>query len=115
MKIRAKRSEVSKKYRCLYVTYCGLQDELSLLEPKAYTAGACGWCADLYELPHNYMIVTGYQPFGKVRLTLTAGERERIEQIQSNYSARIIDKPCGEYLVKEVLAEACQRCWYGGR
>lgn len=115
MKYRAKQNEVNKNCRCLSVGYCDLQNELSILEPNAYTAVVYGWNADLYELPYNYVVVTGLRPFGKTRLKLTAEEKTQIREIKQNWLDRSIDKLCAEYLTKEVLLTACQRCWYGGQ
>ena len=71
-------------------------------------------CPFIDELPYNFVIVTGYRPFGKVRLTLNAEEKTQCKEIKQNWIDGNIDKLCAEYLVKEVLLTACQRCWYGG-
>ena len=115
MKYRAKQNETNRNCRCLYVGYCDLQEELSILESNAYTCGVYGWNADLYELSYNFVIVTGYRPFGKVRLELNAEEKTKCREIKQSLNDGSIDRLCAEYLVKEVLLTACQRCWYGGQ
>ena len=115
MKYRAKQNETNRNCRCLYAGYCDLQEELSILEPNAYTCGVYGWNADLYELPYNFVIVTGYRPFGKARLTLNAEEKTKCKEIKQNWIDGNIDRLYAEYLTKEILVKACQRCWYGGQ
>lgn len=115
MKYLAKQNEVNRNARCLSVGYCDLQDELSVLEPNGYTCGVYGWNADLYDLPYNFTIVTGYRPFGKVRLTLNGEEKKQIKEAKERWLNGHIDKLKAEYLTKVILLEACERCWNRGQ
>ena len=50
------------------VGYCDMQDALKWREPNFYTAGVYGWNADVYVIDHDTVIVTGYRPFGNMKL-----------------------------------------------
>lgn len=113
MKYKAKQNEVNRNCRCLSVGYCDLQNELSILEPNAYTCGVYGWNADLYYLPYNFTIVTGYRPFGKARLKLNAEEKTQIREARQNWLDGNCDRLYAEDLTKKVLLSACERCWNG--
>ena len=51
------------------VGYCDLQDALKWREPDFYTAGVYGWNSDVYVIDHDTVIVTGYRPFGNMKLS----------------------------------------------
>ena len=64
MKFRTTRKAVKETNNTiLKVNYCGLQNLLRFEEPEAYTEGVYGWNADIYDFG-NFVIVTGYRPFG---------------------------------------------------
>lgn len=66
MKYKATRKAVKEGYAHIaYTGYCGLQEALSNIAPTAYTTGAAGWNADVYDFG-SYAIVTGYRPFGDI-------------------------------------------------
>lgn len=68
MKYKATRKAVKEGYAHVFYTgYCGLTEALSNIAPVAYTTGANGWNADVYDFG-PYAIVTGYRPFGDIRL-----------------------------------------------
>ena len=50
------------------VGYCDLQDALKWREPNFYTAGVYGWNSDVYVIDCDTVIVTGYRPFGNMKL-----------------------------------------------
>lgn len=50
------------------VGYCDMQAALKWREPNYYTAGAYGWNSDVYVIDDDTVIVTGYRPFGNVKL-----------------------------------------------
>lgn len=54
-------------YNRICIPYCELQTLLDYETPRAYTAGAYGWNADIYEISNNTAIITGYRPWGNVR------------------------------------------------
>lgn len=68
MKYKATRKAVMNGYaHVIYTGYCGLTETLSNIAPVAYTTGVNGWNADVYDFG-AYAIVTGYRPFGDIRL-----------------------------------------------
>lgn len=67
MKFKTTKKAVNGRYRSVIrVGYCDLHYILKHLEPIAYTAGAYGWNADIYNI-NNVVIVTGYRPFGNIK------------------------------------------------
>lgn len=68
MKYKATKKAVTAGYaHIVYTGYCGLQEALGGIEPTAYTTGVYGWNADVYDFG-PYAIVTGYSPFGDIRM-----------------------------------------------
>ena len=51
------------------VGYCDMQDALKWREPNCYTVGVFGWNADVYVIDDDTVIVTGYRPFGNMKLS----------------------------------------------
>lgn len=67
MKFRTTRKAIKENYGTIIkVSYCGLQNLLTHLEPTSYVTRAEGWAADIYELAPDVALVTGYAPFGNV-------------------------------------------------
>lgn len=68
------KTKVTKKminnnyYNVVIIGYCDLQALLHYQQPLYYTAGVYGWNADIYPVDYNTVIVTGYRPFGNVRV-----------------------------------------------
>lgn len=68
MKYKTTKKAVMNGYAHIVRTgYCALQEALSGIAPTAYTTGVNGWNADIYDFG-PYAIVTGYRPFGDIRL-----------------------------------------------
>lgn len=68
MKYKTTRKEVKNNYNNLIcVSYCNLQTMLTYKAPIAYATRAEGWAFDVYELPGNNAIITGYAPFGNIK------------------------------------------------
>ena len=68
MKVRVTRKELLSNYtNVISVGYCDLQWLLKNREAKFYTTGVYGWNADVYEIDHDTVVVTGYRPFGNIR------------------------------------------------
>lgn len=66
--IQKKKKEVNAGYNNkICVSYCGLQTLLTYTPERAYITRSEGWACDIYEVPGNNVIVTGYAPFGNVR------------------------------------------------
>ena len=69
MKFKTTRKEISNSYKnVICLGYCELQNVLYYKRPTAYTCGTYGWNADIYQINDNTCIVTGYRPFGNIRV-----------------------------------------------
>lgn len=64
-----KKAIMSAFENVIKVGYCDLQDALKWREPNFYTAGVYGWNADVYVIDDDTVIVTGYRPFGNMKLS----------------------------------------------
>lgn len=73
------------------IGYADLQNLLQCISPAAYTSGAYGWNADIYEIDGNTAIVTGYRPSGNIKpdydIIRTYNDRAKeIQKSTTNYS-----------------------------
>ena len=64
-----KKAIMSAFKNVIRVGYCDMQSALTWREPNFYTAGVYGWNADVYVIDADTVIVTGYRPFGNVKLS----------------------------------------------
>lgn len=79
IKLRVTKNQIKEGYKnIISISYCELQTLLKYENPRYYTAGVYGWGADVYELDHNTVIVTGYAPFGNIKV-----KRETIKKYES--------------------------------
>lgn len=88
-KIKVTKNQIKEGYKnIIKVGYCELQTLLKYESPRYYTSGIYGWCADIYELDYNTVIVTGYAPFGNVEITrdLIKKYEEKAEKIAFDYT-----------------------------
>ena len=68
MKYKTTQKAVKAGYfNLIVVPYASLQHVLDHYGANAYTAGAYGWNADIYQIDDKTAIVTGYRPFGNIR------------------------------------------------
>lgn len=66
MKTRTTQKNIRNSFKLVVsAPYCALQHVLAETDPIAYTAGKCGWNADVYDVGGGTAIVTGYRPFGE--------------------------------------------------
>lgn len=63
-----KRAIMNSFKTVISVGYCDLQSALTWREPNFYTKGIYGWNADVYVIDDETVIVTGYRPFGNMKL-----------------------------------------------
>ena len=67
MKFRTtKRDIMNGFYKVIEIGYADLSNLLEFENPVAYTCGAYGWNADIYDMGKGVAIVTGYRPFGNI-------------------------------------------------
>ena len=89
MKFKTTQKEIRANYnKIICVPYCGLQTLLNYESPVAYTVRREGWAADIYDMGGGVAIVTGYAPFGNIRLSYELRERyeTQAEKIRYDYS-----------------------------
>lgn len=68
-KIRTTEKEIKNNFTNIYYcNYCNLQNLLTLYQPDYYTKGVYGWNADVYVIDFDTVIVTGYRPFGNIKI-----------------------------------------------
>lgn len=63
-----KRAIMNSFKNVISAGYCDLQSALTWREPNFYTKGIYGWNADVYVIDDETVIVTGYRPFGNMKL-----------------------------------------------
>lgn len=69
MKTEITKKAIMNAYRnVIKVGYCDMQAALKWREPNFYTAGVYGWNSDVYVIDYDTVIVTGYRPFGNIKL-----------------------------------------------
>lgn len=69
MKTEITKKAIMNAYRnVIKVGYCDMQAALKWREPNFYTAGVYGWNSDVYVIDYETVIVTGYRPFGNIKL-----------------------------------------------
>ena len=68
MKFKTTNKAIKEGYRnVIRIGYCDLQYLLYYKNPVAYTSGAYGWNADIYEIGRGSAICTGYRPVGNIK------------------------------------------------
>ena len=101
-----KRDVMNQNSFVIRVGYCDLQYLLRFKDSQFYTAGMYGWNADVYQVSSNVVIVTGYRPFGnvKVEFGILRGFEDRAKAILKDYSlkyeeqAEALDELLSEFL-----------------
>lgn len=89
MKFRTTQKAVNAGYnKRISIGYCNIQTLLAGIDPVAYTARREGWAADIYDMGGGVAIVTGYAPFGNVRVPYDTQRRyeEEARKIRYDYS-----------------------------
>ena len=66
-KIKVTKKQITENFYNIYK--CGYCDFIPTADADFYTCGVYGWNADVYKINYNTVIVTGYRPFGKKRLS----------------------------------------------
>lgn len=88
MKFKTTKKEIMANYgSVIRIGYCDLQYLLNYESPIAYTSGAYGWGADIYEVG-GIAITTGYRPFGNIcpNWEIVKKYEEEAEKIRHNCS-----------------------------
>lgn len=101
-KIRVTEKEIKENYKNIYYcNYCNLQNLLTYYQPDYYTKSMYGWNADIYVLDFDTVIVTGYRPFGNIKIENTEKlEKEAKEVLNSD----LIDND-KNYIINKIITE----------
>lgn len=101
-KIRVTEKEIKENYKNIYYcNYCDLQNLLTYYEPDYYTKGVYGWNADIYVLDFDTVIITGYRPFGNIKIENT---EELEEQAKEVLNSDLIDND-KNYIINKIITE----------
>ena len=69
MKYNVTKKAVNAEYtNKICIGYCNIQWLLQYETPYGYTCGGDGWHADIYHINMDTAIITGYQPFGNIKV-----------------------------------------------
>ena len=89
----------------IVVPYCGLQHLLTFTPCPYYTTRTEGWGSDISGLDYNTVIVTGYAPFGNIRVdseTCKRYEQKAREALYKGSDREELDNLINEF-IKEVV------------
>lgn len=112
MKFKTTQKEIRANFnKIICVPYCGLQTLLNYESPVAYTVRREGWAADIYDMGGGVAIVTGYAPFGNVRLgyDICRKYEKQAEKIRYNYTLSYDrQRDMLKSLAKKFVKEVCE-------
>lgn len=89
------KKQIKEGYSIIaYCSYCDMQYTLKEARKVGHTERAEGWGANIYEITPSICIVTGYAPFGNVRLDyeFTHSYEEVARKFYNNTDTVPIDK-----------------------
>lgn len=85
MKIKTTEKEIKRNFKKIYYcNYCDINNLLSVYNADYYTAGKYGWNADVYVIGFDTVIVTGYRPFGNIKIENYKELEEQAKKILKN-------------------------------
>ena len=117
MKFKTTKKEINNGYEfVISAGYCKLQYLLKWESPIAYTTRAEGWGSDIYDFG-NTAIVTGYAPFGNLRVSYDLVEKyeETAKNVCANNSLSYLEKQENlRKLISDFIAEAVVPAAGGG-
>ena len=117
MKIKTNRKEVMAGFQYVIPAgYCQLWNLLSMEKPVAYVTRSSGWACDVYDFD-DVAIVTGYQPFGNLRVSYDLVEKyeETAKNVCANNSLSYLEKQENlRKLISDFIAEAVVPAAGGG-
>lgn len=111
-KQRTTQKAIKEQYtNILYCGYCDLQRLLKFVDAEYYTARAEGWASDIYIINSSTCIVTGYAPFGNIKIdfnTCKKYEQKALAAIQSIYNYEE-QKAALNNIIDELIQEVTQK------
>ena len=106
---RLTKKQIKEGYSIIaYCGYCDLYYTLLQAKKVGHTERAEGWGANIYEITPSICIVTGYAPFGNLRLNyeFTHSYEEVARKFYNNTATAPIDKlyKLWEKLIHDIIA-----------
>lgn len=98
-------------YKRISIGYCNIQTLLAFESPVAYTTRREGWGADIYDMGGNIAIITGYAPFGNIRVTYEVQRRYEEEARKIRYNPALTweeQKAQVQELLRQFVEEVTQ-------
>ena len=105
MKFKTTKKAVMDGYSFVIETgYCSVYDLLSAENPIAYTCGLYGWNADIYAFD-DVAIVTGYRPFGRLKINHETVERYKKAAEEIKKANRYFDYANMRTLLRALISD----------
>ena len=89
--------------RRLYTGYCNLENLLKYREPAYYTTRREGWGADIYLIDQQTVIITGYAPFGNIRIPYELARQVNSMGLSEEWDRT--DREFHDYLIQRLIDE----------
>lgn len=106
MKIQTTQKEIKGAFNnIISIGYCDAWYLLRHMGPTFYTCGVYGWNSDIYIINNNTCIVTGYRPFGNLKLD---NIRELNEKARGYYDKNGYKK--GKTYAERLLLKSIEKC-----
>lgn len=106
MKVKTTQKQVKNAFNnIISIGYCDAWYLLRHMEPTFYTCGVYGWNSDVYIIDDNTCIVTGYRPFGNLKLD---NIRELNERARNYYDKNEYKK--GKTYANRLLLKSIEKC-----
>lgn len=113
MKVKVTKKGIKENFKnIISVGYCELQFLLREKNPIFYTTRVEGWGADIYQINNTTCVVTGYAPFGNIKIerSIIKKYEDAARKVCCDYSlnweqqTKKLDKLLDKF-IKEVIEE----------
>lgn len=108
MKEKVTKKAIMQNYTCISVGYCNLQFLLRYHTAQYYTCGCYGWNADIY-IFGDYAIVTGYQPFGKIKADYDLCQKYELKARTQKKESFVDNSETFEKLIDNFIKEVIKK------
>lgn len=80
-----------------------MQSLLYYKNPDYYTSGVYGWNADIYQIDSDTVIVTGYRPFGNIKIDYNTIKKYELEAKKIAYNIKNHDIEDKKEKIEKIL------------
>ena len=103
MKIKTTEKQIKGVFNnIISIGYCDAWYLLKHREPLMYTSGVYGWNADIYVINNDTCIVTGYRPFGNLKIDAISKLNKKARDYYDKYDYKKADALCEKLLNKTI-------------